>query len=201
MASVGSIRRGGFSVVGRSHGLAAEFFGQRKISCAVDATLGGGRDALFLASLLSEDGKVYGFDIQAEAVRRSRGLFEKNGLSDRCEFFNAGHENMSDLIPRALFGNVGCVFFNLGWLPGSDKSVATRPSTTVAAIRAAVELMDKSRGFLSVAAYRAHPGGREEFEAVGELFEREIPFGECEISDPADAGSPALFYARFGRGR
>ncbi len=157
MASVGSIRRGGFSVVGRSHGLAAEFFGQRKISCAVDATLGGGRDALFLASLLSEGGKVYGFDVQAEAVRRSRGLFEKNGLSDRCEFFNAGHENMSDLIPRALFGNVGCVFFNLGWLPGSDKSVATRPSTTVAAIRAAVELMDKSRGFLSVAAYRA-PG-------------------------------------------
>lgn len=85
---------------------------------------------------------------------------------------------------------MGCVFFNLGWLPGSDKSIATRPDTTVAAIRAAVGLMDKSRGFLSVAAYRAHPGGREEFEAVGEFFEREIPFGVCEISDAADADSP-----------
>lgn len=200
MASPGSMGCGRFSVVARSHGLAAEFFGSRKISCAVDATLGGGRDALFLASLVSEGGKVYGFDIQPEAVSRSRGLFEKNGLSDRCEFFNAGHENMADFIPSALSGNVGCVFFNLGWLPGSDKSIATRPDTTVAAIRAAVGLMDKSRGFLSVAAYRAHPGGREEFEAVGELFEREISFGVCEISDAADAGSPALFCARFGSG-
>lgn len=86
MASPGSMGCGRFSVVARSHGLAAEFFGSRKISCAVDATLGGGRDALFLASLVSEGGKVYGFDIQPEAVSRSRGLFEKNGLSDRSNF-------------------------------------------------------------------------------------------------------------------
>lgn len=112
MASLGSMGCGRFSVVARSHGLAAEFFGSRKISCAVDATLGGGRDALFLASLVSEGGKVYGFDIQPEAVSRSRGLFEKNGLSDRCEFFNAGHENMAVSF-RALSPEMWGAFFSI----------------------------------------------------------------------------------------
>ena len=200
MGAVESRGRGGrgrFSVVERSHALAAEFFGARKISCAVDATLGGGRDALFLASLLSGGGKVYGFDVQPEAVRRSRELFEKNGLSDRCEFFCAGHEMMEGFIPRGLFGKVGCAFFNLGWLPGSGKSVVTKPGTTLAALRIAVGIIDKSCGFLSVASYRAHPGGLEEFRAVRGFFESAFMRAECEVSDPEDGLSPALFYARF----
>ena len=39
---------------------------------AVDATLGNGHDALWLCSLVGEEGHVYGFDVQAEAVERSR---------------------------------------------------------------------------------------------------------------------------------
>ena len=163
---------------------------------AIDATAGRGHDTVFLARTVGKSGRVLAFDIQQAAVDSTRALLEKEGLA--AEVVLASH---ADMASYAEPESADCILFNLGWLPGSDKSVATRPSTTVAAIRAAVELMDKSRGFLSVAAYRAHPGGREEFEAVGELFEREIPFGECEISDPADAGSPALFYARFGRGR
>ena len=60
-----------FSIVERSHAEAKKFFGPRAIDCAVDATIGGGGDALFLASMLSEGGKVFGFDVQEEAVARS----------------------------------------------------------------------------------------------------------------------------------
>ena len=111
-----------FSIVERSHAEAKKFFGPRAIDCAVDATLGGGGDALFLASMLSEGGKIFGFDVQEEAVARSRALFEKNGILEKCTFFCSGHENMLELIPQKYRGKVGCVFFNLGWLPRSDKA-------------------------------------------------------------------------------
>ena len=39
---------------------------------AVDATLGNGHDALWLCDLVGETGRVYGFDVQQEAVERSR---------------------------------------------------------------------------------------------------------------------------------
>ena len=39
---------------------------------AVDATLGNGHDALWLCGLVGGTGHVYGFDVQAEAVERSR---------------------------------------------------------------------------------------------------------------------------------
>ena len=39
---------------------------------ALDATLGNGHDALWLCGLVGDAGHVYGFDVQAEAVARSR---------------------------------------------------------------------------------------------------------------------------------
>ena len=37
----------------------------------VDATMGNGKDTLFLAELVGETGHVYAFDVQAEAVART----------------------------------------------------------------------------------------------------------------------------------
>lgn len=99
-----------FSIVERSHAEAKKFFGPRAIDCAVDATLGGGGDALFLASMLSEGGKVFGFDVQEEAVARSRALFEKNGILEKCTFFCSGHENMLELVPQKYQGKSGACF-------------------------------------------------------------------------------------------
>lgn len=168
------------NIVGLSHALCCEFFGDKKIAAAVDATLGGGRDALFMTRFLDEVGdkngngnknkKIFGFDVQKAAVERSRALFGENGLSDIAEFFEVGHERMLEFIPPEFFGKIGCVFFNLGWLPDSDKTRITKPETTLAALGCALRIIDKNRTFLSVASYRGHAGGAEEFDAVRGFF-------------------------------
>ena len=46
---------------------------------AVDATLGNGHDTCFLAEIVGDSGKVFGFDIQKEAIESSTTrLKEKN---------------------------------------------------------------------------------------------------------------------------
>lgn len=195
------------NIVGLSHALCCEFFGDKKIAAAVDATLGGGRDALFMTRFLDEVGdkngngnknkKIFGFDVQKAAVERSRALFGENGLSDIAEFFEVGHERMLEFIPPEFFGKIGCVFFNLGWLPDSDKTRITKPETTLAALKCALRIIDKNRAFLSVASYRGHAGGAEEFDAVRGFFSEN--FGE-KFESYGDVGNPiapVLFVARF----
>lgn len=195
------------NIVGLSHALCCEFFGDKKIAAAVDATLGGGRDALFMTRFLDEVGdkngngnknkKIFGFDVQKAAVERSRALFEENGLSDIAEFFEVGHERMSEFIPPEFFGKVGCVFFNLGWLPDSDKTRITKPETTLAALKCAFRIIDKNRAFLSVASYRGHAGGAEEFDAVRGFFAENFGAKSESYGDVGNPIAPVLFVARF----
>lgn len=46
----------------------------------VDATVGNGNDTIFLARLVGEKGKVYGFDIQQEAINNTGELLKDLGL-------------------------------------------------------------------------------------------------------------------------
>lgn len=195
------------NIVGLSHALCCEFFGDKKIAAAVDATLGGGRDALFMTRFLDEVGdkngngnknkKIFGFDVQKAAVERSRALFEENGLSDIAEFFEVGHERMLEFIPPEFFGKIGCVFFNLGWLPDSDKTRITKPETTLAALKCAFRIIDKNRAFLSVASYRGHAGGAEEFDAVRGFFAENFGTKSESYGDVGNPIAPVLFIARF----
>lgn len=57
-----------------------------------------------------------------------------------------------------LFG-FRLVAFNLGYLPGGDKTILTSPRTTVAALHAACRVL-QSGGLISVMVYIGHPGGR-----------------------------------------
>lgn len=195
------------NIVGLSHALCCEFFGDKKIAAAVDATLGGGRDALFMTRFLDEVGdkngngnknkKIFGFDVQKAAVERSRALFGENGLSDIAEFFEVGHERMLEFIPPEFFGKIGCVFFNLGWLPDSDKTRITKPETTLAALKCALRIIDKNRAFLSVASYRGHAGGAEEFDAVRGFFAENFGAKSESYGDVGNPIAPVLFVARF----
>ena len=195
------------NIVGLSHALCCEFFGDKKIAAAVDATLGGGRDALFMTRFLDEVGdkngngnknkKIFGFDVQKAAVERSRALFAENGLSDIAEFFEVGHERMLEFIPPEFFGKIGCVFFNLGWLPDSDKTRITKPETTLAALKCALRIIDKNRAFLSVASYRGHAGGAEEFDAVRGFFAENFGAKSESYGDVGNPIAPVLFVARF----
>lgn len=132
---------------------------------AVDATLGNGRDAELLAGLAGPEGRVYCFEIQELAIRRARARLAEAGLLDRVEIFHAGHERLAELLPAKALGLVRAATFNLGFLPGSDRRVITRPGTTLAALAALAPFMAPD-GVISVAVYTGHSGGPEEGEAV-----------------------------------
>ena len=127
----------------------------------IDGTMGNGHDTLWLASLVGETGRVYGFDIQAEAVERTRGRLEEAGLLDRATLLHAGHERIAELVPEP----VDAAVFNLGWLPGADKSLRTHVDTTLAAVNAALDKL-KEGGLLTVCAYPGHEEGRVERDAL-----------------------------------
>ena len=104
---------------------------------------------------------------------------------------------MSEFIPPEFFGKVGCVFFNLGWLPDSDKTRITKPETTLAALKCALRIIDKNRAFLSVASYRGHAGGAEEFDAVRGFFAENFGAKSKSYGDVGNPIAPVLFVARF----
>lgn len=127
----------------------------------VDTTLGGGADLVFLSGCVGSEGKVIGFDVQGVALERSRARWEKSGGEGDVELHAVGHEHMGDLVS----GEVAAVMFNLGYLPGGDKSVITRTETTLEALAMAVDLV-RPGGVVTVVCYPGHEGGAEEADAV-----------------------------------
>ena len=61
---------------------------------------------------------------------------------DRVTLFQHGHEKIKrDAFPLTLHGKVTGAIFNLGYLPGGDKSIVTKPSTTISAIKQLLDMM------------------------------------------------------------
>ena len=46
--------------------------------CCIDATMGKGGDTYYLCSKTGESGKVYAFDVQADALRQTREKLDKH---------------------------------------------------------------------------------------------------------------------------
>jgi len=127
----------------------------------VDATCGNGHDTRLLAQLVGPAGKVWGFDIQDQALEATRSLLVEDGLLGRVTLVQAGHERLAEYIREPL----AAVAFNLGYLPGGEKGIITRPETTRAALAAAFDLLVPC-GVLLVVIYSGHPGGMEEEDSV-----------------------------------
>ena len=127
----------------------------------IDATLGNGHDTVMLAELVGEGGHVIGFDIQPDAVERTAARLQEAGLLNRCELYAEGHQNIANRVNRPVKAAV----FNLGWLPGGDKSVTTLWETTHTAITSALSLLVDG-GVCTVCAYPGHDEGTRELNAL-----------------------------------
>jgi predicted methyltransferase len=133
---------------------------------AVDATAGNGHDTVFLARLVGEKGRVFGFDIQEEAIAKTKEQLSHHGLMDRVTLFQSGHEHLSDMIPDEVHGSVSGAMFNLGYLPGGNKSIATKAETTISAVNQLLQIM-ASGGIIALVVYHGHEeGARERDELV-----------------------------------
>jgi len=127
----------------------------------IDATVGNGNDTLYMANLIGDEGKVYGFDIQKTAINRTKQALEKAGFNNRVTLINSGHETMDEYVKE----KVKLVVFNLGFLPKGDKKITTLPGTTIMAMEKSLKLL-VDNGLLLIISYIGHSGGLEEKEAV-----------------------------------
>lgn len=131
----------------------------------VDATLGNGHDTEFLAKLVGPKGHVYGFDIQEQAILNTSKRLEEQLLSQQVTLFQHGHENIKASIPTDFHGHVTGAIFNLGYLPGGDKAIVTRPSTTISAIKQLLDIL-AIEGIIVLVIYHGHPEGAIERDAL-----------------------------------
>lgn len=136
---------------------------------AIDATLGNGHDCAFLCQIVGDLGRVYAFEIQPEAIQRSTDKLHQEKL-DKCLILcAASHEYMQNNIDAAHVGQVNAIMFNLGYLPNGNKTITTHPNSTLSALKQALTLISKD-GIITIAVYRGHDGGQEEFNAVANFI-------------------------------
>lgn len=150
----------------------------------VDATAGNGHDTAFLAGLVGDGGKVYSFDIQEQAIAKTRQKLCDLGLIHRVELIEDGHQNMDLYINQ----QVKAVMFNLGYLPGGDHSIATRGETTIYAIEKALKLL-KVNGIITIVVYYGGDSGFDEKNTVLEYI-RGIEFRKFNVMQTEFVNQP-----------
>ena len=160
----------------------------------IDATAGNGHDTLFLARQVGAGGRVFAFDIQEAAIDATRRRLAASGLADRVALCPLNHCRFNEAVPASLEGRIAAVIFNLGYLPGGDKRLTTKPQTTLEALEKTVDWL-RPGGVLTAIAYPAHEGGGAERDAVRAWMEA------CDGMDPSPPlksdhpASPVLFVA------
>lgn len=164
-------------VVSWGHALLAEVTGGGDL--VADLTAGNGYDTLELYRLVGGAGQVVAFDIQARALEQTRQRLAAAGATVRLrsaaaeelpflagvDLVAAGHETVAAVLPappRAIIAN-------LGYLPGGDRQLITRPATTMTGLQQSVEILAPG-GRLAVVVYTGHPGGEEEGAVVDQFF-------------------------------
>ncbi|CAH8321410.1 unnamed protein product [Eruca vesicaria subsp. sativa] len=154
----------------------------QKGDMVVDATCGNGNDTLAMLKMVTDDsdgsgGCVYALDIQKDAIESTSSLLDQTLGSkekERVKLFNICHSKMEEIVPEN--SSVRMVAFNLGYLPGGNKSIITVSNTTLKALEAAERVLMPG-GLISLIVYIGHTGGREELEVV-EAFGSSLPVSD-----------------------
>lgn len=135
----------------------------------IDATAGNGNDTLFLARKVGINGKVYAFDIQNQAIEKTREVLEDKHCLERVSLIQDSHENLREYIKEPING----IIFNLGYLPGGDKSITTAAASTIRCLEQSIDILT-SGGVLAIVVYPGHSGGDREAAEV-EAFLAKLP--------------------------
>ena len=158
--------------------------------CAVDFTMGNGYDTEFLSKTVGENGKLWAFDIQDQALESTRARLASTGCPENYTLIKDSHHNAKNYVDIKIKAGM----FNLGWLPGGDKTITTMRETTMPAVEAAIELLDQD-AILNIAVYPGHPEGDLEGKMLEEYFESLSRFKVCvtKVKIINSATSPYFF--------
>ncbi len=127
----------------------------------LDSTVGNGNDTLLLARLVGNKGKVYGFDIQNQALNITMAKLVEESLENRVELIEDSHENIDIYIKEKL----DLIIYNLGYLPKGNKAIKTNKKSSLTSISKAINLL-KDNGILLITCYTGHKGGLDEKEGI-----------------------------------
>jgi hypothetical protein len=132
----------------------------------IDATLGNGKDTLTLWNILENvgGGQILAMDLQQKALENTHLLLEKYApLSlDHIVLLRRSHATFPEnLKPESA----RLIVYNLGYLPGADKTLTTKAESTLQSLSNALPLLSRG-GCLSITCYPGHPEGLVEYEAV-----------------------------------
>ncbi|SFJ38945.1 Putative rRNA methylase [Halobacillus dabanensis] len=137
----------------------------QKGDIVVDGTCGNGYDTAFLAKIVGETGHVYAFDVQEEAINNTKERLRKEGVSEQSTVIYDSHVHVQEYLQTEHKGNVQAAIYNLGYLPGSDKTIITKPEGTIESVKSVLATLKKG-GLIVLVVYHGHPGGRKEKDAL-----------------------------------
>jgi hypothetical protein len=139
----------------------------RKNDLAIDMTCGNGHDTFFLNQL---GALTFAFDIQETAINKTKLLVPN------ATMFHRSHDELQQIsfpCPPQL------IVYNLGYLPGGDKSIVTKTGSTLSSLKQALELLADG-GAISMMCYPGHEEGLLE-EAQLLLVAKELPSKEWTV--------------------
>lgn len=125
-------------------------------SFVIDMTAGNGYDTLKLAELKPK--KLIAIDIQTKALESAK----KRTESYDVEYLQICHSDFPDHLENET---VDLAVYNLGYLPGGEKTLTTTTATTLMSIEKMLPKL-KPKGALSITCYPGHPEGKLEEEAL-----------------------------------
>lgn len=149
----------------------AKLFWKRQLvsgDTAIDATCGNGNDTLFLAKLPLSG--LFALDIQPAAIEKTRELLAGHLNEEelkRVALCHMSHEDLRKVpcpIPPSL------IVYNLGYLPGGDKSLTTKTESTLESIGSALSILGDA-GAISITCYPGHAEGEKEENEILRMAE------------------------------
>lgn len=133
----------------------------------VDATIGNGYDTLYLRKHANENCKIIGFDVQEKAISSTKKRLREHDAFYNTQLIKDGHEYFDKYIDMAI----DLIVYNLGYLPGSDKTITTTKDTTIQSITAGIRLLKKN-GLMVIVVYPGHDEGYEEYKTIDDFLKK-----------------------------
>ena len=134
----------------------------KKGDICIDATAGNGEDTLMLSKACGNTGKVIAMDIQDEALTNTKQLLDSNDIN-WVTLVKDNFKNMELYLPPNCYPSA--IIFNLGYLPGGDKTITSETYDTISAVDKAINLIKKD-GIVTITMYPGHQEGEKEKKAL-----------------------------------
>ncbi|QGG46537.1 tRNA (mnm(5)s(2)U34)-methyltransferase [Heliorestis convoluta] len=184
----------------------------------IDGTAGNGHDSLFLAQRVMPGGCIWSFDIQEQAIYKTAERLQKSGYHSKTYtfeekemesllnqgsafsldregifLFRTDHGQLGKLLERGTetLPPLKAAIFNLGYLPGGERTVTTQATSTIAALDGSAKGL-APEGRLIVVVYVGHDGAEEEAKAVDHWWAQLPPeqWDTLSITFPNRRGHP-----------